>query len=44
VRTSIEAIAPAALNGGVEAYESPDYLREQRCRPDSATIGEWGRA
>jgi hypothetical protein len=39
VRTSFEAIAPAATNGGVEAYERPHYLREL----GSPTIGEWGK-
>ena len=44
VRTSFAAIAPAAMNGGVEVYESAHYLRERHSRSDSPTIGEWGAA
>ena len=42
VRVSFEAIAPGALNGSVETYETPHYLRELRSPTDSPTIGEWG--
>ena len=42
IRVSFEAIAPGALNGSVETYETPHYLRELRSPTDSPTIGEWG--
>ena len=42
VRVSFEAIAPGALSGSVEIYETPHYLRELRSPTDSPTIGEWG--
>jgi hypothetical protein len=42
VRVSVEAVAPDALNGTVEAYKQAQYLRELRSRADSPTIGAWG--
>ena len=44
VRTSFDAIAPAAMNGGVAMYERAHFLRELHSRTDSPTIGEWGEA